>query len=306
MARNKKLFFPLTLSLVAVVIAIQVGFSSTEDLNRVSSYVLYPLLVMQKRFSQPITAYVKNRRTNEELESLVSVMREKHEKLLHENIQLKSALQYGNDINELVEFKKRYHCSNAVVVQVLTKNFSEQTHFFLVDAGINKGVEKDMVVVYKNNLLGRVTEVYPWYSKVILTTDRTCKVAALCSTTRAAGLHEGQNNERGTTLNYVSHLASIQVDDLVISSGEGGVFPRGFALGKVASYSRDELLYHVAIAPLIDTRTIDYCMLLPRGFTGVSGEHGDFESYAMQEHDTYITNTLAMATRDMNTTVSAV
>ena len=146
------------------------------------------------------------------------------------------------------------------------KNISDKVNFFLVDVGSNRGAKQGMVAVYNNQLVGKVTEVYPLYSKVTLIIDRTCKVAAYCLVTKATGIHVGHNHDTRTKLDYVSRLTPTpQIGDLVISSGEGLVFPKGFALGCITEFTEEDLLYNISVRPLCDFHTLSDCYLLERG-----------------------------------------
>jgi rod shape-determining protein MreC len=234
-------------------------------LDVASSYALYPFLRAQKIVIQPINNFFERKRRMRDLEQKMVTLEKKYETLLQENIILRSSDDYSSDIEELVKFKSRYRSSEKKAVQVLVKHFSNDHHFFLVDAGSNQGISSDMVAVYKNCLVGKVVDVYPCYSKVLLVSDISCKVAAYCSKTRATGIHQGCNNKQRSMLNRVSHFAKIKSSDIVLSSGYGLVFPRGFALGKVKSYNLNGLFYDIDIQPVIELDTIEYCYLIKKG-----------------------------------------
>ena len=163
-----------------------------------------------------------------------------------------------------LSIKNKYNPQNGQIVQVLSRNLSEREHSLIVDAGSRHGVTSDMVVTYQNCLVGRVAEVFPLYSKVILITDKTCKVAAYCAKTRAAGIHVGSHEDH-TELQRVNHLSPVEQGDLVLSSGEGLIFPAGFGLGHVETVSSDGLYQQVSVKPLIDGASLNYCMLLQKG-----------------------------------------
>ncbi len=189
---------------------------------------------------------------------------QRENQLLHlQNIRLRGALAYADNIKELHAFNERYKQQGSIA-QIVARYISAESHYFLVDAGSQKGIAKDMVVLYENNLIGKVTEVYPTWSKVCLVTDRNCKVAAYCAQTKAQGIYEGCNDQASAALSFVNHLSQIETGDLVLSSGEGLVFPEGFALGKVASYENDGLYKQVKIEPLCDIREIDYCLIMAK------------------------------------------
>lgn len=188
------------------------------------------------------------------------------EDILQELIMLKSASRFYEETAELIEFKNRYQQSPQALAQIILKNFSDGGHFFLIDKGSSAGVCVDMIAVYKNCLVGRVIEVYPYYSKLALITDKSCRVAAYCPTTGVCGIHEGVNNELVTSLEHVSHLQPIHNNDLVISSGDGMIFPRGFGLGTVQYHEIKEGLYHIVrLKPLLDFRALLYCYIVQKG-----------------------------------------
>ena len=69
---------------------------------------------------------------------------------------------------------------------------------------------------------------------------------------------------RVTKLSYVNCDQDPQENDLIISSGEGLLFPRGFGLGRIKQWERDGYNCFVTLKPLLDFKKIEYCYLLPR------------------------------------------
>jgi len=240
-------------------------FAQNQLLEHISSYIMYPILVAQNKIIIPIKEYFAAKRSRQEMEQMLHALQAEKADLLAQNVQLNAMISYNSQIKELVQFKKQFENIDAIVSQVLVKHFSDQSHYFLIDKGANAGIVPDMVALYKNCLLGKVTQVYPKYSKVLLITDAMCKVAAYCVHTQASGIHEGNNNEMITGMRYVSHLAEVEPDDLVLSSGDGLIFPKGFALGKIKECNPAGLFYDVTVEPLIDLRKIDYCFVIQKG-----------------------------------------
>ncbi len=225
---------------------------------------MYPILVTQRTVATPLKQFFDRRRTVEELTTMLQQLKLEHEHALQENIELNALLDYHTDIEELVDFKKRYSGQQGIIAQVLTKQFSEQAHYFLIDAGERKGIKCDMVAIYNNCLVGRVVEVYPWYSKVVLITDKSCKVAVSCAKTKSSGIYSGINDLASASVTQVSHLDQVQHDDLLLSSGEGLIFPRGFALGKIRSHHTQGLFHSIVTEPLLDMRSLHYCQIIER------------------------------------------
>ncbi len=229
-----------------------------------SSYLLYPFLVLQSKVVDPIKVWFNTRKTYAELKTLLDQAQKERDELRAENIALRSGHIFADDIKELREFKKRYSDSDAHIAQILVRHVADQSHYYLIDVGSRQGIAPDMVAVYKNCLVGKVEQVYPWYSKVCLITDKSCKVAAYCAQTRAHGIHQGLNGLEATTLSYVSHLQKVKKDELILSSGEGLVFPQGFALGRIESIDSDSLHQKITVKSLIDFMSIKYCAIISK------------------------------------------
>lgn len=254
-----------TIIIVLIIVAGRVLSFKTGTLERITSCAVYPFLVIQHKIIQPIKQWQERKKLYREVGTLLEHYAHEYDCLLAENIELKASLEHMHSCVELIDFRKKYRSSYTITAQVLLKNFSNQEHFFLLDAGTNRGVERDMVVIDKNCLIGRVHEVYPYYCKVVLITDRSCKIGATCMTTHAQGIHEGLTRLDETTLTFISHLETLQTGDLVVSTGDGLIFPKGFALGKIKIFEPDGFHYKVTIEPLRDMRTITACTIIQKG-----------------------------------------
>lgn len=231
--------------------------------KRAGSYVVYPFLVAEKKLTTGVKQFLQKRKTNAELVASIEQLEQERKELLAHIVRLHASIDYLDELEELIDFKQRYDQGKGILGQVLLKNFSEQGHFFIVDVGTTAGVAVNMPVVYHNCLIGRVQEVYPLHSKVLLITDSACKVAAYCSHTAAQGIYQGANNSKQGTLENVSHLSQVQEKDFVISGGQGVIFPRGFALGRIARCERNDLEYSITVEPLLSLEALSYVLILP-------------------------------------------
>lgn len=241
-----------------------VALAHAGTLEKTASYFVYPVLWMQHVLVSPVKNYFKTRKTIQELTQHLQIVQQERDRALFENVELHALCDYQADTAELIDFKKRYQLDGAITSQIIAKQFSDHGHYFLVDAGQNKGIVKDMVALYNNCIIGRVLHVYPWYSKIVLVSDKSCKIAATTARTKAHGIYEGTNQSGAGKLSHVSHLSKVSVDDVVISSGEGLVFPRGFTVGKISSSKPHGLFHDVIVEPLIDLKELKFCLLVKR------------------------------------------
>lgn len=262
---RKGLIGLVVLGVVFILINRLLGLSERR-VETALSYVTYPLLRLQNAVIRFVWLPSGNRKqaVAHVLADLERVTQER-DALLNELISLKALERTVRDTQALRDFMKRYKTECTLIAPILLRNF-EQEHFFLIDAGEQSGVTKDMIALYQNTIVGKVTQVYPSYSKVLLITDPQCYIAAFCASNGVKGLHHGY--KKGfTTLAFVDHREPVVVGDMVLSSGEGGLFPRGFGLGKITQVDQGRYGRTIVITPLFDLKTIDYCCLVPQGIT---------------------------------------
>ena len=220
-------------------------------MQTVASYICYPVIYLHHKLIDPL----------KHSQSDAVVLQEAYEQLLDDYIQLKATIDFHADIKELLEFNQRYN-DHAILAQILERYIGADEQYILIDKGARHGIEEQMVLVYRDMLVGRVHQVFPLYSKCLLLTDQRCKIAAYCANTKVLGIAKGVNESDRMELAHVSHLCPMQENDLLISSGDGLIFPRGFGIAQVTRFHKDGLTYRVLCKPLVDIYTLDFCYVL--------------------------------------------
>lgn len=267
-------FFSLRRVLVTGVMLLSIGWllvgivdvsnsMVTHTMGKTVSFLMYPFLCVQRYLLHMVSNHVEFAQDNDQHRVQLQHLIEERDRLREENILLHATFSYYEDIHEVVAFKQRYDTPNSIVTQVLARTLTSAGHSMLIDAGMAQGVTEHMVAVYKNCIVGVVEQVYPLYSKVRLITDKRCKIAVYGAASRAHGIYEGINDLKEGRVNYMSHLVSLVKDELLLSSGQGLIFPQGFGVARLVSYEQDNLYYKVSAEPLADVDTIKCCILLP-------------------------------------------
>ena len=133
-----------------------------------------------------------------------------------------------------------------------------------VNRGRGDNVPRLTAVISPNGLIGRVVEVRPGASIVQVLTDPTSTVGAHVLRTRTPGIVEG--DPRGTLrFKFMARDgASIQSGDVLVTAGQGGLFPRGIPIGTVRSIdNRGGALFHYAeLTPAVDFARVDEVLLV--------------------------------------------
>lgn len=226
-----------------------------------SSYIFYPILKIQKFFTDPISQYLLRKTDLAALHQDLDQLKIINDDLQAKIISLESTLNFEQASQEIRDYAKIYDFSHQKLAQVLLRSFDDAGHFYWVDAGSNKGISCNMIAIYKNTIVGRVIHVDPLYSKIALITDKRCKITASCAHTKSVGIYEGNNNFE-PLFEFVPHYDALELDDLLISTGQGLVYPQGFAIGTIKSFYVQDVVYKVVVQPLVDLYKIDYVYLV--------------------------------------------
>lgn len=138
--------------------------------------------------------------------------------------------------------------------------------------GTGGGVRKGMLVLYNNQLVGRVLEAGPWTSRVQVATDPAFRAGAvavprqytdgMALDKRHVGLYLGTAGENGRLKWFTGDLA-VGADALVVTTEDplNGV-PRGLILGRVSKVRITAGLPVVDVEPVVSYRALEHVMLL--------------------------------------------
>jgi len=127
----------------------------------------------------------------------------------------------------------------------------------LADAGRDKGVTEGNPVISEHGLVGRIVGVSDHVSRVLLLTDAESRTPVLLVRTNGRAILSGDGGG-SPKLDYVRSSLALKEGDRVLTSGDGGVFPRGLPVGTVVKGLDGD--WHVALDS--DAAPIDYVQIL--------------------------------------------
>lgn len=165
-------------------------------------------------------------------------------------------------LRALLNFKKSI-ATPLLPAQLVAFDPSGWFQTILIDKGRNDGVVQDMAVVSAEGLVGRVIGVSNHHAKVLLILDGNSAVDAYIQRSRARGVLVGLGREL-CLLKYVQRNEDVQVGDKVISSGMGGVFPKGLLVGTVQEVVRGSsgLFQRVEVEPAVNFSRLEEVMVV--------------------------------------------
>lgn len=139
------------------------------------------------------------------------------------------------------------------------------SRYLVIDKGGDDGISLNQAVIYKDSYIGKVKEVSPKKSLVLLSSDPDSKLSAFVSNPegRARGVLIGQFGSE-MLLDKILHQESVKVHDLVYSQGVEVEIPRGLVLGQVTSIdSRDnEVFKQAKVKPVFEISDLDVVFVI--------------------------------------------
>jgi rod shape-determining protein MreC len=159
--------------------------------------------------------------------------------LLERKVQQNDALWLEN--NRLRELLKGSHRVDEEVqlVELIGVNPDPFQHQVIINRGSENNVVLGQPILDAGGVMGQVTEISYYTSRVMLITDarHALPVEINRNGFRTIAIGKGELDE--LELDHVPDTADIQENDLVITSGLGGRFPRGYPVAIVSEVIRD-------------------------------------------------------------------
>jgi len=120
--------------------------------------------------------------------------------------------------------------------QVIARDPSMWFDNIVINKGRWSGVEVNMAVVAPGGIVGRVVSTSPWSAQVMLITNEKSGAGAVVGQlgqSSALGSIKGLGENGLLEMRYVSALEKVEVGDLVLTTGQDGIYPSGYNVGAV-------------------------------------------------------------------------
>ncbi len=168
----------------------------------------------------------------------LSELKQENADLTAQVAELSEAKKTAERLESLVGLQSTYNLTSTAA-RIIGSSSDAWSRTVTIDKGSTSGFAVGMAVCNSGGVIGQIVEVSATTSTVQLATDEGSGISAMVQSTRAQGMLRGQAD--GTLrLSYVSTDYDVAVGDIVITSGIGGVFPKGLPLGTVSSVEKSD------------------------------------------------------------------
>lgn len=192
----------------------------------------------------------------------LSQLQEENKQLVAENAELEEAQQTATRLQALLDLKDTYNLQSTAA-RIINASYDNWSRTVTLDKGSSSGLAVGMPVTDSYGVIGQISEVSATTATVRLITDENSGVSAMIQSSRAQGMLNGSAD--GTlSLNLVRTDQTVNAGDIIVTSGLGGVYPKGLPLGTVTSVEKYDgaMYYTITVEPFTKTESYEEVLVI--------------------------------------------
>ena len=150
------------------------------------------------------------------------------------NRELESQAAEGQRLASLLSFRNAHPEASMLAAEVIGASADPTSHTLFINRGERDHVRRNQAVITPEGIVGKIVEVFPTSSQVLLINDKESGVGALFAGSRTHGVVKG-SGDPNPRMDYIVNDEKVQVGDKILTSGEDHIFPKDLPIGKVES-----------------------------------------------------------------------
>jgi rod shape-determining protein MreC len=188
-------------------------------------------------------------------------LKDQIEQLRLEQVRLNEDAVQAHRLQALLAFKEQY-ISKTVAAQVIGSSGSDSSRMVYIDQGENGGVKRDMAVITADGIVGKVLQVFPSVSQVLLINDQTSGVGTILEKSRLQGFLKGTATGE-VVLEGVMSDEQVAPGERVLTSGGDQIFPKGLPVGTVTKVGPGkDLFLNIQIKPAVNLGKLEEVLVV--------------------------------------------
>ncbi|MBB6445875.1 rod shape-determining protein MreC [Bacillus benzoevorans] len=273
---NKRLIV-LLVSIIILVALIGFSLKERKELTWPEQFIKDSAGLVQTLVSRPahyFAGFFENvsdlQNTYEENKKLKAKLNE----LAQLEAKVQSLTKDNKELREILDKKEALSDFEPTQATVIGRNPDRWNELLIINKGSTDGIKSDMAVITATGMIGKVKNSRQFTSTVQLlsSTDASNRVSAvvLGGEKPYYGQIEGYDSKKKMLLlKRIPYEAKIEKDQIVQTSGLGGVFPAELIIGTVEEVVPDEygLTQMAYVKPGADFYDIEHVMVVKRGMT---------------------------------------
>ena len=232
---KRKNYLALGAVVLVAVLVLSLPASATSRLKLVISSWFLPLFGLANAAQQLPADLADGALPRHELLQQINALRHENEQLKAGQLQAAATARENDQLRALLDWKKQAPWQ-LELAQVVMRDPANWWRTVQIDRGTRDGLRENLPVLTSDGLVGRVSSVRLASAQVVLIGDPNCRVSALVeNATHDIGVlnASGPLDPSLVELSYLTSGANLKAGQNVVTSGLGGIFPKGIPIGKV-------------------------------------------------------------------------
>jgi rod shape-determining protein MreC len=185
-------------------------------------------------------------------------------KMLRVQQECREAVLENKSLKEILALKGVEH-RYVAAARVIGRSIDQWSNTVIIDKGLKDGIAKDMIAVTDKGIAGKISDVSPSYSHMLLLTDINFSAAARLQESRTEGVISGTGYRR-CQLRYVPYEEEVKKGAIVITSGLDELFPPGILIGYVSQVNKKAFGFFqdIQVQPFVDNAKLEVVAIINR------------------------------------------
>jgi rod shape-determining protein MreC len=261
----------LLVALVLVSLAL-ILLSQGRNLQPVESFansIFTPIQQAASNVTSTVGGWLDSIGRSAQLEEENKRLRVALDAVTAENVRLQEVAREDEQLRAALKFQAARPEIQAVLANNIGGDPNGLSEILTIDKGTESGIKVGMAVVSPGGILvGQISAVKADRSTVMLITDMQSVIPVATQRTQTPGVLEGQWQKGGNLLvTHVLRDSDVRKDDVLLTSGLGGTFPKGLICGQIFEVRQNDVqMEKQAVAiPMVDLKALENVLVITNG-----------------------------------------
>jgi rod shape-determining protein MreC len=199
-----------------------------------------------------------------------SEVKAQNKELINKNQELENTLATYSDLKDendrlrsILNFTEERNNYNYIACDIISYSGGGFLDGYIVNKGQNDNIQKGMIVIAAQGLVGQVTSVGSNWSIVQSLVNENIAVSVMVESTRdATGYLKGFKDRNNSNLAKVYDLpmdSEFKEGDVIVTSGVGMLYPKEIRIGEVISVEEDKvnIMKNAVVKPYVDFNKLE-------------------------------------------------
>ena len=159
-------------------------------------------------------------------------MRAELDELRIRNRELESQAAEAKRLEAILNFRDAHPEAQLLAAEVIGSSSDPTSHTLFINRGERDRLRVNLGVITSEGIVGKIVEVLPNTSQVLLINDKDSGVGAMFAATRTHGVVKGSGDPE-PHMDYVVNDEKVTAGDAIVTSGEDHIFPKDLPIGVV-------------------------------------------------------------------------